>query len=89
MNSSQPSRPTWIEISKSALHNNAQRLRANLSPSCKLMGIIKANAYGHDATIVGQQLISAHIDYLAVATLDEALQLRTIRNRSTDPSFGL
>ncbi len=76
MNLTQPTRSTWIEISKTALHNNVQHIRASIHPDCKLMGVIKANAYGHDASIVGQQLVSALVDYLAVATLGEALQLR-------------
>ena len=40
------------------------------------MGIIKADAYGHGVVRIAQELQSSGIDYLAVAILDEAIELR-------------
>lgn len=40
------------------------------------MAVVKANAYGHGAVTVARTLIEAGADYLAVATLDEAIELR-------------
>lgn len=71
-----PSRPTWIEISRSALVNNVKQLRTLLTPPCLLMGVVKANAYGHGAVATSQIMMEAGVDRLAVATLDEALELR-------------
>jgi alanine racemase len=71
-----PSRPTWIEISRSALVNNVKQLRTLLTPPCLLMGVVKANAYGHGAVATSQIMVEAGVDRLAVATLDEALELR-------------
>lgn len=71
-----PERPTWIEIDRSALLNNVRQLRALLTPPCLLMGVVKANAYGHGAVPTAQILLEAGVDRLAVATLGEALELR-------------
>jgi alanine racemase len=40
------------------------------------MGVVKANAYGHDAVATSQVVVAAGVDRLAVATLGEALELR-------------
>jgi alanine racemase len=71
-----PARPTWIEVNRHALVNNVQQLRKLLKPPCLLMGVVKANAYGHGAAATSQVLVDAGVDRLAVATLGEALELR-------------
>jgi alanine racemase len=71
-----PERPTWIEVARDALVNNVRQVRALLEPSCLLMGVVKANAYGHGAVATAQILVDAGVDRLAVATLGEALELR-------------
>jgi alanine racemase len=70
-----PPRPTWVEISRSALINNVQQLRA-LAAGCKFMAVDKANAYGHGAALTAPVLAEAGVDWFAVATLAEALELR-------------
>ncbi len=72
-----PERPTWIEIDRRALVNNVHQLRQLLAPPCLLTGVVKANAYGHGALAVSRLLVEAGVDRLAVATLGEALELRT------------
>lgn len=42
----------------------------------KIMAVVKANAYGHGAVKIAEVLINKGIEYLAVATIDEALELR-------------
>ena len=71
-----PERPTWIEINRSALVNNVQKLRSLLKSGCLLTGVVKANAYGHGAVAVSHVLVATGVDRLAVATLGEALELR-------------
>jgi alanine racemase len=71
-----PERPTWIEVSRSALKNNVRMLRNLLTPPCLLTGVVKANAYGHGAVVTSHILVEAGVDRLAVATLGEALELR-------------
>lgn len=71
-----PPRPTWITLDRAALFHNARLLRQRLAPGVKLMAVVKANAYGHDARLVAPVLVDAGADMLAVATLGEALDLR-------------
>lgn len=70
-----PGRPTWIEVDRAALTNNVQQIR-RLAPTCRLMAVVKANAYGHGAVAVAQTVLAAGADCCAVATLAEALELR-------------
>ncbi|MDP5276322.1 alanine racemase [Chengkuizengella axinellae] len=70
-------RPTWAEISLDALHHNLIRFQEFLPHQMEIMAVIKANAYGHGAVEVAKQAISSGAGYLAVAFLDEALELRS------------
>lgn len=76
MNDVNPTRATWIEVSEQALRNNVAQLQAHLSPGCRLMAVVKANGYGHGATQIAPILVDAGASYLAVATLEEAVELR-------------
>ena len=67
---------TWAEIDLDRLARNYRALRALADPSCKFMGVVKANAYGHGAVPVARALESLVAEYLSVACLDEALELR-------------
>jgi alanine racemase len=69
-------RPTWLEISRSALIHNVQQVRRYVAPQCQLLAVVKANAYGHGAIGVAPILLEAGVDRLAVATLSEAIELR-------------
>ena len=71
-----PPRPTWIEVDAAALRANLAQLRHRLPPGCRLMAVVKANAYGHGAVEVTTTLAAAGADAFAVATLGEALELR-------------
>lgn len=66
---------TWAEIHLDRLEKNYHALRAK-APGCKFVGLVKANAYGHGAVPVARRLEALGADYLAVACLDEALELR-------------
>ncbi|MHA6480518.1 alanine racemase [Paenibacillus sp. strain BS8-2] len=70
-------RSTWAEISLDALRHNLSAIRATLPDGCKLMASVKANAYGHGAVAVAKAAEEFGVDYLGVAFLDEALQLRS------------
>ncbi|MBQ3557803.1 MAG: alanine racemase [Oscillospiraceae bacterium] len=67
---------TWAEVSLSALEHNYRTLRAQLQPGCRFLGVVKADAYGHGAVTVARELERLGCEMLAVAELDEALQLR-------------
>ena len=67
---------TWAEVSLGAIEHNYRAMRARLAPGTRYMGIVKANAYGHGAVRVSRLLEDVGCDYLAVACIDEAVQLR-------------
>lgn len=69
-------RPTWVEISLDALKHNMDAFREILPATMKLMAVVKANAYGHGAKDIAQEAVRCGADYLGVAFLDEALELR-------------
>ena len=67
---------TWAEISLGAIEHNYRAMRDKLAPGCRFLGVVKADAYGHGAVRVSGLLQDIGCDYLAVACLDEAVQLR-------------
>jgi alanine racemase len=67
---------SWIELDFSALRNNIRLYQQYLPQGCKIMGVIKANAYGHGARTVALALEEMGIDFFAVATIDEAVEIR-------------
>lgn len=69
-------RYTRAAIDLNKLTYNYNQMKGLLSPETKFMGVIKADAYGHGAVEVGRHLESQNIDFLAVAVLDEAMELR-------------
>lgn len=69
-------RPTWIEVSRGALAHNLRLLRQRTAASARLMAVVKANAYGHGAPQSARVLQAAGADAFAVATLQEAIELR-------------
>lgn len=67
---------TWAEISLNNIEYNYRTIRSRLPEGCKFLGIVKADAYGHGAVEVAKRLEKCGADYLAIACLDEALELR-------------
>ena len=70
-------RRTWAEIDLDALTRNYKTLKAHIGDNVKFMGIVKADAYGHGSVQVSRCLQEAGADYLAVSSIDEAMELRT------------
>ncbi len=66
------------QINTEHLLKNYQALRACCRPGVKLCASLKADAYGHGIAIVAPVLQEAGADYAAVATLDEAIELREL-----------
>lgn len=64
------------QLDFSALHLNYQTIKQQLSERTELMAVVKAEAYGHGAVEVSRFLEKVGVDFFAVATLTEAIQLR-------------
>ncbi|MBL7068418.1 MAG: alanine racemase [Candidatus Omnitrophica bacterium] len=74
-------RPTWAEVNLGALKYNYNQIQRLVGRDVKLMVVVKANAYGHGLVEVSKALAKMGVDYLGVATVDEALLLRKRRLR--------
>ena len=74
-----------LVIDYELVRNNIQVIRKNLPKECKLMGVIKSNAYGHDLEKTIQALDSV-IDGYGVVRLEEAFK---IRNASVKPILAM
>ncbi|MCQ2524609.1 MAG: alanine racemase [Lachnospiraceae bacterium] len=69
-------RRTWAEIDLDALVFNYKTLRNKVGKNVKFLGVVKADAYGHGSVRVAQALQENGADYLAVSSIDEAVELR-------------
>ncbi len=69
-------RRAWAEISLDNLTYNYNRIREHIGPDVKFLGVVKADAYGHGSVQVAEKLQSLGADYLAVSSIDEAMELR-------------
>ena len=67
---------TWAEISLDNLTHNFETIRRQVGPEAKLLGVVKADAYGHGAVRVAKHLERLGAGYLAVSNLDECEELR-------------
>lgn len=67
---------TVLEVDLDAVAENLKYYRSFLRPETKMVGMIKASAYGSGAIEIGKTLEDRRIDYLAVAVADEGVELR-------------
>ena len=67
---------TWAEIDLDNLAYNYKKIREHIGKDVKFLGVVKADAYGHGAVQVSQHLQELGADYLAVSSIDEAMELR-------------
>lgn len=64
------------EINLNNLKHNISEIRKTLDKNVMIMGVVKADAYGHGAVEISRTLVSNGVQRLAVATIDEAVTLR-------------
>lgn len=68
-------RPNYLNVDLDAIHSNYQAL-GRLHPNKIVMPVVKANAYGLGSVEVAKHLVNKGAEFIAVATLDEAIELR-------------
>jgi len=66
----------WAEINLDNIASNVQNVKSLLTPHTEIMGVVKADAYGHGVREVANTLIENGVTRLAVSMLDEAIELR-------------
>jgi len=69
-------RPTRVEIDLDSIAYNIHQIRKKVGNKTKTMAVMKANAYGHGAVEVAKVAIDAGAQWLAVALVEEGIQLR-------------
>jgi alanine racemase len=65
---------TWVEVDLGAISNNVQYIKEKTG--AEVMAVVKANGYGHGALAVSRAAIEGGASWLAVARVEEALELR-------------
>ncbi len=69
-------RPTWAEVSLSALRQNFRVVQKHLGSGVTICAVVKADAYGHGAVDCARALEEEGATWFGVTSLDEAIPLR-------------
>lgn len=68
-------RPVWAEINLSNLDYNIKQIKQKAGDK-EIIGVVKADGYGHGSVSVSKVLLENGVKTLAIATLQEAITLR-------------
>lgn len=68
---------SWAVINLDNVAHNIAAVRGILSPGTMLMGVVKADAYGHGDKYIAEQLVRQGVNWFGVSNINEALSLRT------------
>ena len=82
-------RPAWAEINLTNLDYNIKRIREKVGPDREIIGVIKADAYGHSSIMCAKVLRENGVKTFAVATLQEAVTLRKAGTKEDIIMLGL
>ena len=66
----------WLEIDLNAIRHNVLQAKHIIGRNCRLCAVVKADAYGHGAVRVAKTALNSGAEYLAVATVQEGIELR-------------
>ncbi|MBB6451269.1 alanine racemase [Geomicrobium halophilum] len=69
-------RDTWVEVDLEAIANNIKAVKTLQGKDVTVMAVVKADGYGHGSVEVAQKAIEAGAEFLGVALLEEAVELR-------------
>ncbi len=70
-------RASFVEVNTSSLRHNFNAVKSIVPKDAHIMAVVKANAYGAGAIKASEIFLQEGANYLGVATLDEALELRS------------
>ncbi|GHQ85854.1 alanine racemase [Helicobacter pylori] len=70
-------RASFVEVNTASLRHNFSAVKSIVPKDAHIMAIVKANAYGVGAIKASEIFLQEGANYLGVATLDEALELRS------------
>lgn len=69
-------RPSWVEIDLEAIRRNCKKVKQLVGDAVKVAAVVKADGYGHGAVQVSKACLEAGAEFLTVAILSEAIELR-------------
>ncbi|GAA7882780.1 alanine racemase [Helicobacter pylori] len=70
-------RASFVEVNTASLRHNFGAVKRIVPKDAHIMAVVKANAYGAGAIKASEIFLQEGANYLGVATLDEALELRS------------
>ena len=70
-------RRSWAVVDLDCIDYNIRSIKAKLRPGCMIMGVVKADAYGHGDKYIADELVRLGVNWFAVSNLNEAMSLRT------------
>ncbi|WRG24947.1 alanine racemase [Helicobacter pylori] len=70
-------RASFVEVNSASLRHNFSTVKSIVPKDAHIMAVVKANAYGVGAIKASEIFLQEGANYLGVATLDEALELRS------------
>ncbi|MCH9007472.1 alanine racemase, partial [candidate division KSB1 bacterium] len=76
MNNLASERPAWVEIDLDQLRTNFDIIRRDMPAGLGFVSVVKDEAYGHGMVQVARTALQFGATAIALATVDEALQLR-------------
>lgn len=79
---------THVHVHLDNIRANIENIRRRIGPECKILIAVKANAYGHGAIEVSRMAAEIGVDFLGIATVPEAIQLRQAGIRLSILKFG-
>ncbi len=68
---------TWLNVDLDAIVSNYHEISGKLAGGCRMMAVVKADAYGLGAVPIARELEREGCDFFAVSCLEEALELRS------------
>jgi len=79
---------THVQVHLGNIRYNLENIRKHIGPDRKILIAVKANAYGHGAVEVSRMAEEIGVDFLGIATVPEAIQLREAGIRLPILKFG-
>jgi alanine racemase len=83
-----PHRPAWIEVDLGQLRRNFDVINSDKPHQVDVLAVVKDDAYGHGAVKVARTAADSGAVFLALGSLDEAMELRQRGLRSRMLLFG-
>ena len=69
----------WVEINLESLAQNIQEIKKGIPKDKKFLAIVKADAYGHGASMIAKTMLASGVDAFGVSSVDEGLDLRKVK----------